>query len=182
MPPCIPDPTLERPIPDRGEALRVYAGEGVGGFSSCFPEWRAPCPDPSSAAIILTFALNEAIPLATPKHLPETRAIAIATQRSGPTMEDFRALVGVETPLFANMKQQATPSNKSGRGMGSDSPMILNPDFSQVIKIRDVVLPTEAYFYIPGRLTGLWEGSYMVGFAASSYQPVLIATSGIGRE
>ncbi|KAG5340047.1 hypothetical protein C0989_002983 [Termitomyces sp. Mn162] len=54
--------------------------------------------------IILIFALNEVVPITIPTHVPETRAIAIASQRSGPTAEDLRGISRGRTPLFAETK------------------------------------------------------------------------------
>lgn len=120
-----------------------------------------PCPEPSSAAIILIFALNEALSLAIPPHLPENRALAILTHRSGPTMEDFRAVASCKTPLFADVRSglSASPAgitdsarNSLGHDMEIDKALRLS--YNQV---RSSTRP-----YIPGTFTGTWEGSYMV--------------------
>ena len=60
------------------------------------------CPDPSYPAIILTFALKEVDVLQAPPHLPIDRATAVATQRSGPTVQDYDVISTFRTPLFAD--------------------------------------------------------------------------------
>src|SRR5215470_14205249 len=60
------------------------------------PAW----PTLSVASIIVTFTLKEAQPLRIPPHLPQSRAIANATMRMGPTMEDYSSMVRYRTPLI----------------------------------------------------------------------------------
>jgi len=129
------------------------------------PKRHSPrCPEPSSATIILTFALNEVFPLAIPPHLPESRAIAIVTHRSGPTMEDLRAVASCRTPLFADI-----PCGPKAKQLSSAD--ILDPDhkfeydteFCRSLRLSyDLARSSKYPYYIPGTFTGTWEGSYMV--------------------
>ncbi|KAF8064298.1 hypothetical protein FPV67DRAFT_1672019 [Lyophyllum atratum] len=114
--------------------------------------------------IILTFALNEAVPITIPAHIPDTRAIAIANQRSGPTAEDFRAILENRTPLFAEIRRDQTSSaNHATRDEG--------PDHHAIYKARLLPWLHSSYLgpslraghvCIPGSLAGLWQGSFMI--------------------
>lgn len=119
------------------------------------------CPEPSSAAIILTFALNEALPLAIPTHLPENRAIAIATHRSGPTMEDFRTVASCRTPLFVDIRHELHAS--SAGVTDPDHSVKYDVEFGRVLRLSyDLVRSDSICPYVPGTFTGTWEGSYML--------------------
>ncbi|KAG6879777.1 hypothetical protein C0992_011822 [Termitomyces sp. T32_za158] len=113
--------------------------------------------------VILIFALNEVVPLTVPTHVPETRAVANASQRSGPTVEDFRAISQGRTPLFAEtIKTKATGTNPAA--------IMSNPTHLGLYKsrINDFLYSTymsptiqPGYVYVPGFLSGVWEGSFM---------------------
>jgi hypothetical protein len=121
------------------------------------------CPEPSSAAIILTFALNEALQLAIPPHLPENRAIAVVTHRSGPTMEDFRAVASCRTPLFADIRHGVVAKKTLSNGMvDPDHRFMYNTEFHRALRLSYDLGRSSARPYIPGTFTGVWEGSYMV--------------------
>lgn len=121
------------------------------------------CPEPCSAAIILTFALNEALELAVPPHLPENRAIAVATHRSGPTMEDFRAVASCRTPLFADIRHGPVSIKTFSDGMvDPDHDFIYDTEFYRALRLSYDLGRSSAHPYIPGTFTGVWEGSYMV--------------------
>ncbi|KAG8215337.1 hypothetical protein J3R82DRAFT_8931 [Butyriboletus roseoflavus] len=124
-------------------------------------------PNLSTASVFLTFALLEATPLQIPPHLLPTRAVAIATERHGPTMADFAAVTTRRTPLVADsfLQCQCRESNtdlarerqRPSRSASHDE------DFYRIA--RHLYAPAEAWellAYIPGLLTGVWEGSYMV--------------------
>ncbi|KAF8889096.1 hypothetical protein BD779DRAFT_418793 [Infundibulicybe gibba] len=108
------------------------------------------CPQPSSAAIALTFALRDATSFDIPTHLPSTRAEAIATQRPGPTIEDFYALARLRTPLYADAVSE---------GSGS---VIHDSEFSGILDEMNNFYGSRKYTYVPGTLAGVWEGSYMM--------------------
>ncbi|KAG6889686.1 hypothetical protein C0995_015434 [Termitomyces sp. Mi166 len=125
--------------------------------------------------IILIFALNEVVPITIPAHVPETRAIAIASQRSGPTVEDFRAIFGGRTPLFAETKMtQDTGTNPAA--------IMSNPAHLQLYKsrINNFLYSTyidprfkPGYVYVPGFLSGVWEGSFMISGEPAPTSPLI---------
>ncbi|GLB44528.1 hypothetical protein LshimejAT787_1701550 [Lyophyllum shimeji] len=112
----------------------------------------------ASPAIILTFALNEAVPITIPPHLPKTRAIALATQRSGPTAEDFHVLLETRTPLFADLRR-AWISGKDNVTCEEKYKSRIGP-----MMYFNYVAPSLAagHVCLPGSLAGLWEGSFMM--------------------
>jgi hypothetical protein len=120
------------------------------------------CPDPSSAAIILTFALNEAVSLAIPPHLPENRAVALVTHRSGPTMEDFRAVASCKTPLFADIRRGRKTKQASTIGVMHPDQRVNDVEFCKALRLSYDLVRSSARHYVPGTLTGTWDGSYMV--------------------
>lgn len=119
---------------------------------------RAPnLPAPSDAAIIVIFALKEAVCLQIPAHLPATRAIAVAENRSGPTAEDYAVFRSSATHLFADIRAALPVFNA----------LKLDPWISDVINsVPPAIfgdLPQRGpASYTPGALTGVWEGSLMV--------------------
>jgi hypothetical protein len=123
------------------------------------PAW----PNITIAPAILTFALNEARKLQIPRHLPPTRAIADATQRLGPTAEDYFALTKYRTRLAAD-----TSPSRSDDCLSCLDPLrsISNDqDFIRMAPILDAnrgVFGSNIPAYIPGTLSGLWEGTWMV--------------------
>ncbi|PFH48852.1 hypothetical protein AMATHDRAFT_149010 [Amanita thiersii Skay4041] len=132
--------------------------------SSMSPAWHTV--DPTSSAIILTFALKEVVPLMIPPHLPETRALALANHRSGPTVQDFQATVRCKTPLFAD----PCPSDNCGASVNSTTMsrnILYDPELYQLIHTNHDFPIMDASPYRPGILTGVWEGSYMVLFIIS---------------
>ncbi|KAJ6625938.1 hypothetical protein B0H10DRAFT_1782218 [Mycena sp. CBHHK59/15] len=125
-------------------------------------------PPPSDAAIILTFALIEAVPLQIPFHLPATRAIAIATNRPGPTMEDYVVFQRTGTLLYSDIRRTTRTASDSTR---SSTPLNLlerDPELANVLGVPSASdherrLPA----YLPGSLTGVWEGSLMISSCLS---------------
>ncbi|KAJ7699324.1 hypothetical protein B0H17DRAFT_1256849 [Mycena rosella] len=112
-------------------------------------------PPPTDPAIILTFALKEAVPLEIPYHLPTTRAIATAENRSGPTADDYTAFQRARTILLSDIREvQCRPSviplNKP------------DPWISDVLDARGLTLSRTRGRYSPGTLTGIWEGALMI--------------------
>ena len=127
--------------------------------------------DYSGAVIITTFALNEAVPLAIPPHLPPTRAIALATQRTGPTIEDFRSIANRKTPLFADVRRRFMSGLTSGMYIPRSIHAALHDsELSRLLRTSYGVpdLPAAKRGCIPGSLSGVWEGSFMVTFEFSS--------------
>lgn len=121
-------------------------------------------PDPSFAAINLIFAFKEADGVEIPLHLPETRAIANNMQRVGPTMDNFRDLQSYQSPLFADRPSDAkkTVSNLfKNAAYSSDHNLIFSQ--AQVHPNDITTLDFSVYPYVPGSLSGLWEGTFMVG-------------------
>lgn len=144
------------------ELQRVYTDGNLTGVTDSSQQITLACPRPSSAAIILTFALMETVELDIPYHLPETRSVADATNRSGPTMEDFAKFASYRTPLFADtVLCNLTPNLVSGTFIsGISGSARRDQEF-----VRMSCGPfASGNSYIPGSLTGLWEGSYMVSF------------------
>lgn len=113
-------------------------------------------PDPSFAAINLTFAFKEAELSSMLLHaVSETRALAAVAHQAGPTMEDFRVFQSFRTPLCAD-----TLSQEAGlmRSLEHDPEfrclMTRRPDANH---LHDI----DSYAYVPGTLTGVWQGTYL---------------------
>lgn len=115
-------------------------------------------PDPSIAAIHIACAITEAHPMKIPSHLPANRAIAIVDQLSGPTREDYHHWTSHATPMFADgiLGDQVNDPSSDGRSKHHE------------LEFRDLLrsIPLDARHpeirYIPGMLTGLWEGTMRV--------------------
>ncbi|KAF8125639.1 hypothetical protein EV363DRAFT_1175715 [Boletus edulis] len=135
--------------------------------TSYYSRFKITTPNLLTPSVFLTFALLEATPLQVPPHLPPTRAVAIATERHGPTMADFASVTSRRTPLVADtfLECQCRESNTDlarERQRPSRSAMH-DEDFYRIA--RHLHAPTDAWelsAYIPGLLTGVWEGCYMV--------------------
>lgn len=120
-------------------------------------------PSPSNAAIILIFALKEAVPLQIPYHLPATRAIATAENRSGPTAEDYTAFQRAVTPLFSDIRR---PMALAAQTSATTTLNFVELDswISDILAISN--FPSEERVrpaHLAASLTGVWEGSMMVG-------------------
>jgi hypothetical protein len=118
------------------------------------PASEALFPCSLSSAIILTFAIKEIVPLVIPSHLPQTRGIALVANRSGPTLVDMQATLQCKTPLFADIRPEYD--------LGPYTPRIPNarlhdPELCMLIQSND-----DIFTYLPGTLSGVWEGSYLV--------------------
>lgn len=106
--------------------------------------------------------------MTVPAHVPKTRAVANASKRSGPTVEDLSVISTGRTPLFAEItKTQVTGTNPAA--------IMSNPIHLELYKsrINDFLYSTymspgikSGYVYVPGFLTGVWEGSFMVSFCS----------------
>ncbi|KAF8970674.1 hypothetical protein BDZ97DRAFT_1652248 [Flammula alnicola] len=130
----------------------------VSGYLKCS---RPTVPYPSIAAINLAFVIYEATPMKVPYHLPETRAIANASQRSGPTQEDYRAVASYQTPLFADSLPTGTKEQlTSPTSLNPTRSMLHDVQFRDVLKTSDSAAGPDAFHYIPGTMSGVWEGVY----------------------
>ncbi|KII90071.1 hypothetical protein PLICRDRAFT_53178 [Plicaturopsis crispa FD-325 SS-3] len=129
-------------------------------------------PDLSAASIIVYFAVKGARKLQIPGHVPPNRSIANATRRRGPTMEDWKALTRCRDPLVMDgplSRPQPTVVQDPLRSTMHDQ------DFYRIAQGSRAPggsgVPPEPYVYIPGTLTGTWEGSLMVSPPIPSSPP-----------
>lgn len=129
-------------------------------------------PDTSFAAINLAFVIYETRELKVPYHLPETRAIANATQRTGPTKDDFKAMFYYKTPLFADC---LSSTDEPGFDFPFDPRRSINHDleFGNLLESENMT-HRDTFVYTPGIMTGVWEGIYQV--SSIVYLPVLITS------
>ncbi|TFK71194.1 hypothetical protein BDN72DRAFT_837935 [Pluteus cervinus] len=163
--PCFLNPSFQRVIPGSDGPCGVSTHSQQEILRDRCRGWLmglAPCPRPTSAAITLTFALTEVVPLAIPQHLPETRAIANATQRSGPTMEDMQAISDYRTPLFADSRMTSAQPSKPVKDTAVDNRDGRDPGFARMLQASGDLLSGEGFCYVPGQMSGLWEGNYKV--------------------
>ncbi|KAF8192793.1 hypothetical protein K438DRAFT_1829680 [Mycena galopus ATCC 62051] len=148
----LPSTVVFHPGPASGQYLSASTGQALMRYNvpTCSPH----LPSPSDAAIILIFALKEAMSLQIPYHLPATRAIALAENRSGPTAEDYTAFQRAVTPLFSDMRMSSTSAAATTlKFTGSD------PRISEILAVPEFY-PERGY--LEGSLTGVWEGSMMI--------------------
>jgi hypothetical protein len=115
-------------------------------------------PEASFAAINLAFTIYEMRQLKIPYHLPENRAIANATQRTGPTKDDYKAMLHYKTPLFAD---SLASNNEPGFNFSSDPrrSMYHDLEFGSLLRTSTCL---DTFVYTPGTITGVWEGIYQV--------------------
>jgi len=159
-----------RPIPGSSRSLRLNINDPSNRRADSHHKvihysrrYTPACPDPTSAAIALTFALKEATPLEMPPHLPESRAIAIANQRFGPTMGDYRTIACCRTPLFADTRPEIFSSREPvAANVDLSRSVKHDQDYYRILRSPDDHHGSEVHSYIPGMLTGLWEGTFMV--------------------
>lgn len=142
-------------------------------------KWVPDCPDLTTAAINLVFCLKETEPMAIPEHLPETRLIALATQRSGPTKEDVRKIRGYNTKLFADtIPIDCLPPDSVQRTCGQRSKWHDLESYRMVLGAQGVT-EVKALSMMCGRMTGAWEGFYRI----ASIGEVAVPTPGtVGHE
>jgi hypothetical protein len=111
--------------------------------------------------------------LVVPHHLPENRAIANATQRTGPTKDDYKAMLCYKTPLFADC---LSSTDEPGFDFSFDPRRSMNHDleFGSLLQTSACL---DTFVYTPGTLTGVWEGIHRVSYQVGSFYPqVLINT------
>ena len=86
------------------------------------------------------------------------------THRSGPTMEDFRAVASCKTPLFADIRREVKTKQVSTTGViNLDSDQRVNDvEFYTALRLSYDLVRSSTHPYVPGTFTGTWDGSYMV--------------------
>ncbi|EGO03021.1 hypothetical protein SERLA73DRAFT_158683 [Serpula lacrymans var. lacrymans S7.3] len=157
--------------PDQAMLIKTpsQSYERRGGFLEYSQQFILSSPSLVSGAVFLTFALKEASVLQVPTHLPINRAAALAAQRAGPTMEDYAVMTRSRTPLiadsfplkFSNLQSGDASSNSDATSQPSRS-SVHDEDFYRIAHpFRPLHLPV-LRSYVPGSLTGRWEGTYMV--------------------
>ncbi|OJA13947.1 hypothetical protein AZE42_01342 [Rhizopogon vesiculosus] len=130
-------------------------------FSFYSKEHTLTAPSLLSASIFLTFALKEATALQVPKHLP-TQAIARATERHGPTMEDFLIITRRRTPLLADSVYQSSFrecfADRAGRKIRASRSLAHDEEFYRIARRLDFSENTWELRACIGLLSGTWEG------------------------
>lgn len=158
--------SLAASVPDRQDIVSIYGIQA-----------KPSVPDPAGAAIQLVFAFEETgISLQIPPHLPETRALANASFRTGPTKEDFLALASYRTPLHSDSlflsgaeHPCVAPHREVERSARHDVQFrdvfnILRHPRGSAMCIPTPPTPIPCQ-YIPGSMTGLWEGTTKVNIS-----------------
>lgn len=125
-------------------------------------EWYLNCLDPAPAAISLLFCLKEIDPIFIPDHLPETRSIALAAQRFGATKEDLRKIRGYKTKMFADVVSSYSGHIDAGQGKYGSRSEGQEFDFRRILSGQEGIIRVEAPSAMRGKMTGIWEGFYMV--------------------
>ena len=122
-------------------------------------------PDTSFAAINLAFVIYEMRQFTIPYHIPENRAIANATQRTGPTKDDYHAMNDYKTPLFADC---LSSTDEPGFDFSFDPRRSMNHDleFGSLIQTSTCL---DTFVYTLGTLTGVWEGIYRVSIKLDDF-------------
>ncbi|KAG2005673.1 hypothetical protein CC2G_002060 [Coprinopsis cinerea AmutBmut pab1-1] len=113
---------------------------------------------PSFPAINVIFAMKECRPILIPPHLPETRAIALANQFTGPTRQDLREFQRCRTPLFADSIPRDNFSASftlPGRSRSHD------PEWYHLFGREHPGPRLTAPHLRLGAFAGLWKGSMM---------------------
>ncbi|KAJ7042949.1 hypothetical protein C8F04DRAFT_1029881 [Mycena alexandri] len=122
-------------------------------------------PPPASAAIILIFALKEAMVLQIPYHIPATRAIAVAQNRIGPTTEDYTAFQHAITPLFLDVRAPA-----ARRSSATTLNSMPDPWISELLVPGHPTARVGSAHSV-GSLSGVWEGSMMISSVSLRNDP-----------
>lgn len=120
-------------------------------------------PEPAFAAIHLTFRLLETNRVRIPAYLPETRAIANPTLRSGPIRDYYRTMASYQTTFPVTISAHGTPDPPCpphSFSMESDHSTNNDMFFDAILRsLRDQTC-SETFGYISGTITGLWEGVF----------------------
>jgi hypothetical protein len=122
-------------------------------------------PSLLSASIFLTFALKEATALQVPQHLPPTQAVARATERHDPTMEDFLIITRRRTSLVADLGHQSSFrecfADGAGRKIRASRSLVHDEEFYRIARRLDFPDETWELRSCIGLLSGTWEGTCM---------------------
>ncbi len=101
--------------------------------------------------------------MVVPDHLPETRTIAIATQRFGPTKEDVCKIRGYRTKLFADtigwshtLDHSVNDAHRSERH---------DFEFQRMLLADEGKVEARALSAMRGLMAGIWDGFYLVSGA-----------------
>lgn len=120
-------------------------------------------PNLQLAAIILTFAITEATHLNPPAHLPVDRLAAQLANRNGPTQADFRLLNAQRTPLIAAILPRTEAIGSTAEfDKVLQARALLWQDPELQLTLNPLIIDLNAYQMTCERMSGLWEGSYMV--------------------
>ncbi|TFK29130.1 hypothetical protein FA15DRAFT_664445 [Coprinopsis marcescibilis] len=115
---------------------------------------------PCFPAITVICALKEATPILAPPTLPETRAIAVANQLTGPTQEDLHEFNNRLTPLFADpvpREHSSTSFTLPGRCRSHD------PEFYGLFGLEDENVTGGSRTYRSAdTFSGLWKGCWLL--------------------
>jgi len=106
--------------------------------------------------------LKEIDPIFIPDHLPETRSIALAAQRFGATKEDLRKIRGYKTKMFADVVSSYSGHIDVGQGKYGSRSEGQEFDFRRILSGQEGIIRVEAPSAMRGKMTGIWEGFYMV--------------------
>ncbi|KAF7297342.1 hypothetical protein MIND_00967600 [Mycena indigotica] len=109
-------------------------------------------PPVSDAAVILIFALKEAVPLQAPYHLPATRALAISESRGGPTAEDYTTFQSTLTPLFSDIRQTEMLTQSR---LATTRAWVVNT-------LPEPEAADQRALIGAGSIAGVWEGAMMI--------------------
>jgi hypothetical protein len=107
--------------------------------------------------VLLTLALKDSfirppLPHARPREEMET-----VGHHTGPSIEDYAAMLRFMTPLWAN-----TPLYG-----GVLRSMMQDDDFYRMTPVHDLPPPISSYAYTLGMLSGVWEGILLVSQISS---------------
>jgi hypothetical protein len=110
------------------------------------------CPDLSAAATLLTLVLRDSVIRPPLPHAQPREAMSNEGHRTGPSIEDYAAMLQLMTPLWADTALDG----------GASRSMMQDEDFYRMTPAHDLPPPISSYVYVPGTLSGLWEGILMV--------------------
>ena len=131
--------------------------------------WLPVLPDPSTAAINLVCAIYEARPMQVPPHLlPEFRAASNMAALSAQELGGYRisSVTAYRTLLFADYAQGESPAvpppPMSDVPWAARALCDIDLQFRDTLQISGGPAHADAFRYIPGTLSALWEGTYRV--------------------
>lgn len=124
-------------------------------------------PDPFTAAINLVCVIYEARPMQIPPHLlPEFRAASNMSPLSAQELGDYRisSVTSYHTLLFADCAQEDSRAASAPRisSVPRTASALYDMQFRDTLQISGGPAHADAFRYIPGTLSALWEGTYRV--------------------